>query len=52
MTEKLCGSCAHWKRVTDAFDLEYHGPSGGSCSNEHFMMGCASAAWVIFWRMG
>lgn len=38
MTSKnLCGSCKHWKRVSEPFDIEYHGAHTGTCKSKSFV---------------
>ena len=33
----LCKNCKHWKRMTDAFDVSYHGPAAGNCLSHKFV---------------
>ena len=36
-SKKLCGSCTHWKRVSESFDIKYHGAHTGECKSENFV---------------
>jgi hypothetical protein len=32
-----CGTCKHWKRYTEKFDVEYHGAHAGTCESDKFV---------------
>jgi hypothetical protein len=32
-----CGSCKHWERYADKFDVEYHGSHAGRCTSDKFV---------------
>ena len=32
-----CGTCKHWRRYTEKFEVEYHGKHAGTCNSNQFV---------------